>query len=237
MSVVVFTCVLGDTDPLRACRRMPGVRYLCYADRAINVPPYETIPYDVGELGPQLASRRLKILANEPELLEADVTLWHDAAYQLQCNPVSLAEQWLREYDVLAMRHPHRNRIEDEAKAIASFGYMTADTLARQIAHYRAAGFTQQTAITSTGFCLRRRTPAVVAWQECWWSEVAAWGYRDQMSVDYALWRTGVEIGYIPGHYRDNPHARWHNTEALRTWQQRFNVTRYAPPRRRRADA
>ncbi|HET9267506.1 MAG TPA: glycosyltransferase domain-containing protein [Vicinamibacterales bacterium] len=231
MTVIVFTCVLGDTDPLRACRKVPGVRYICFADRYLNVPPYDILPYEAGELGPQLASRQLKILANHPALLEADVTLWHDAAYQLSCNPETLAQSYLKTADVVAMRHPHRDRIEDEAAVIARLGYMPLDTLTRQVAHYRAEGFLAQQAITSTGFCLRRRTPAVEAWQAAWWAEVARWGYRDQMSVDYALWRTGLTIEYIPGHYKDNPHARWFNTDAAREAARRLQAAR--PPIRR----
>jgi hypothetical protein len=233
MTVIVFTCVLGDTDPLRSCRATPGVRYLCFADREMNVPPYQIIRYEAGPLGPRLASRKLKILADHPALAAADVTLWHDAAYQLHCNPLTLATGALLEHDVVAMRHPHRNRIEDEAAVIARLGYMPRETLTAQIASYRAAGFTDQRAITSTGFCFRRRTPAVLAWQTLWWAEVARWGYRDQMSVDYALWRTGVTINYIPGHYRDNPHARWFNSDAARALAQRYAAVPYQPPRRR----
>ena len=227
MAVIVFTCTLGDTDPLRPARHTPGVKYLCFSDKPVNVPPYTYIPYDCGDLGPQLASRKLKILADHPELHGSDVTLWHDAAYQLHCDPQTLATSSLRTCDVVAMRHPHRNRIEDEGAAIVTLGYMPADTVAAQIAHYKGQGFSQS-AITSTGFCIRRRTPAVEAWQALWWDEVARWGYRDQMSVDYALWKSEVRIHYIPGHYRDNPHARWFNTDAIRKWQGRFGT--YARP-------
>jgi hypothetical protein len=196
----------------------------------MNVPPYETIPYEAGPLGPRLASRALKICADHPILADYPVTLWHDAAYQLHCDPQRLADAALRTCDVVAFRHPHRDRIEDEAAVIARLGYMPADVLEAQIATYRAAGWTTQTAITSTGFCLRRRTPLVEAWQAAWWQEVATWGWRDQMSVDYALWKTGLSVTYIPGHYRDNPHARWFNTDAARQWALRFQSRPPRPP-------
>jgi hypothetical protein len=187
------------------------VRYLSFADAPLNVPPYQTIPYDAGALGPRLASRQLKICADHPALEGAEVTLWHDAAFQLQCNPLTLAEGALLTSDVVAFRHPHRNRIEAEAEAVASLGYMPRDIVRRQVAAYRAAGFTHQHAITSTGFCLRRKTPQVEAWQQAWWHEVMLWGWRDQLSVDYALWKTELAVLYIAGHYRHNPYAVWHD--------------------------
>lgn len=208
--VTVFTTIFGTTDPLRSCVPRPGVRYLVFADRALAVPPYECIRVEVGALGPALASRRLKILADHAALADSPITLWHDAAFQLRCDPVAIAAQWLDGRDVVAFRHPHRDRIADEAIEIARLGYMPARVLEQQVATYARAGFTQS-AITSTGFCLRRRTLLVEAWQRRWWAEVTRWGWRDQMSVDYALWWTGLEVGYIPGHYRDNPYAVWYN--------------------------
>lgn len=207
--ITVFTAVLGETDPLRApIRVQPGVRYLVFTNRRTRVPPYRAIDIPADVLGPRLTSRQLKILANHPELDGARVTLWHDAAYQLDCDVPALARRELAESDLVAFRHPWRNQIADEAEAIAALGYMPRATLAAQVAAYQAEGFTQ-TAITSTGFCLRRHTSAVEAFQACWWGEVSRWGWRDQMSVDYALWKTGVAVRYIPGHYRDNPYARW----------------------------
>jgi hypothetical protein len=212
MRVTVFTAVLGQTDPLRACVPVPGVRYVVLTDRPLAVPPYETVPYFASDS--RLASRHLKICANHPTLGDADVTLWHDAACQLRCDPLAVAAAALAGgVDVCAFKHPHRSRIEDEAEAVARLGYMPRAVTLAQVAHYRAAGFVDQTAITSTGFCLRRRTPAVEVWQRLWWDEVERWGWRDQLSVDYALWRSGVQVRYLTGHYRDNPHAKWFNNQ------------------------
>jgi hypothetical protein len=156
---------------------------------------------------PKLQSRQIKILAGT-HLGECDVSLWHDAAFQLTCDPRLLVPTLLMDADLLALRHPHRDRIEDEADAIARLNYVPRDVLDRQVQTYRAEGFTQ-TAITSTGLCLRRHTAAVAAFNATWWSEVARWHYRDQMSVDYALWKSRVTVRYMTGHYRDNPYAKW----------------------------
>jgi len=209
--IVAFTSVLGETDPLRRPTLVgPGVRYLCFCDRPLPpAPPYEQVIYPVGAEGPALASRALKIRMDHPLLLDADVVLWHDAAFQLHTDPAKVTRTFLGATDMVAFRHPHRDRIADEATQIAKLGYAPADVLAAQVATYDAEGFTQ-TAITSTGYSLRRRTPAVEAFNAQWWAEVERWTYRDQMSVDYAIWKTGLQVAYIPGHYKDNPFATWH---------------------------
>ena len=220
MRLVVFTCVIGQTDPLRRPLVINRkVRYVCFSDVPQAVPPYEYVAVERAD-DYKLQSRQLKILANHPALGDADATLWHDAAFRLNCDPLRLAQTLLTDTNMVALRHPHRNTIEEEAAAIAKWGWIPADRLAAQVAAYRADGFTQKQ-ITSTGLCFRRRTGALDAFNAFWWAQVERWGWRDQMSVDYALWKTGVRPHYIPGHYRDNVYAKWFQaTPHKRTGQQ-----------------
>ncbi len=211
MTLTVFTCIVGKTDTLKRPTVInPNVRYVCLSDQPQAVPPYQYVPIDASTLGPRLLSRKLKILADHPSLEQPDVVLWHDAAFRMDYEPIRLTTEALSDgIDMLAFRHPHRTQIEDEAAAIAKWGWVPLETLQRQVATYRAEGF-RQDMISSTGFWLRRLTPAVQAFSRFWWAEVERWGWRDQMSVDYAIWRTGVRLKYIPGHYRHNPYAKWH---------------------------
>lgn len=212
MRVTAFTCTFGKTDSLKTPLQVnPAVRYVCLSDQWHEVPPYECVLVPCDPDGARLLSRQVKILANHPSLHDPDVTLWHDAAYQLDCDPVEVAARTLTDRNMVAFRHPHRTQIEDEAVAIQRWGYVPFETMQRQIAAYRAEGFTQRS-ITSTGFCLRRMSDRIRAFNRRWWREVETWGWRDQMSVDYAMWRTGIQVTYITGHYRDNPYAKWHTS-------------------------
>lgn len=221
MPIAVYTTMLGETDPVR-CPTVfnPKVRYVCFTDRPARIPrPYLPVPIALHGEPSTLASRRLKILASHPALGSARVTIWHDAAFQLMSDPLALVKEHLADRDMLAFRHPHRSQIEDEAAVIARLGYAPADVLQAQIATYRAEGFPVRDVITSTGFCIRRMTDPVIEFGARWWGEVERWSWRDQMSVDYALWRSPtVKVAYIPGHYRDNTFAKWHPDS---TWKRR----------------
>lgn len=208
MTLTVFTTTLGDTDVLRKPEVIAAdVRYVCFTDGATPPRPYVEVRV-LKVADPKLRSREIKILADHPALNRPDVSLWHDAAFQLRVDPRVLLDQ-LGHADMLALRHPHRDQIADEAVAIAKLGYVAKDVLDQQLATYAAAGFTQ-TAITSTGLCLRRHTDRVREFNEAWWREVSAWHWRDQMSVDFAAWKTELQIRYLEGHYRDNPYAKFH---------------------------
>lgn len=210
MRVIVFTSMIGDTDQLKRPTVVNrDVRYVCFTDQRQAVAPYELVrvPMPTGA-DPRLTSRQIKITANHPALDDADVTVWHDAAFRMDSDPVTVVSTVLTDSNMVAFKHPHRTQIEDEAIAIDRWGWVPMATMQTQIAAYRGEGFQQQH-ITSTGLCFRRRTPQIEAFNAYWWSQVVKWGWRDQMSVDYALWKTGVQATYIPGHYRDNTYAKW----------------------------
>jgi len=233
MRLTVFTCVIGATDPLRRPRiHNRSVRYVCFSDVQQSVPPYTTILIPKAD-NHKLQSREIKILANHPALGDCDATLWHDAAFRLDCDPLKVASFLLDDTNMVALRHPHRDTIEEEAEAINKWGWIPMETMQAQIASYRADGFKQQH-ITSTGLCFRRRTPALDAFNLFWWAQVQQWGWRDQMSVDYALWKTGVRPHYIPGHYRDNTYAKWFQADPEGRSRQPFSRQRQYPERPRR---
>ena len=201
--MTVFTACSGRRTGSARADRCRACGISCSPTRPLNVPPYQTIPYDVGDIGPRLASRQLKILANHPALEDAEITLWHDAAFQLQCNPLTLAEGALADVRCRRVRHPHRNRIEAEAEVVASLGYMPRDIVRRQVAAYRAAGFTHQNSdyldwASASGAGRRRSRRG----SRRGGTRSQLWGWRDQLSVDYALWKTSRQCEYIAGHYR-----------------------------------
>lgn len=214
---VIFTTILGQTDRLKApaVRRwgtaISQLRFVCFTDRDdLICPPYEMVRIDPSPLGPQLTSRMIKICADHPALGSPQISLWHDAAFQLTVDPRVAVRQALAGADMLALRHPHRDRIEDEADACARLGFAPRAVLEAQVAAYRATGWVDQSRITSTGYCLRRHSPAMTAFNQRWWAEVALWTYRDQLSVDYALsLHPTVRVAYLTGHYRRNPYAKW----------------------------
>lgn len=203
---VVFTAALGETDTVRAPLAVdPAVRYLCFSERPA-VAPYEWIRTDPTD-HPQMAARRIKILADHPVLQAADLTLWHDASYMLT-RTLRWLGKGLADWDLLALRHPRRARIEDEAVAIARYGYLAPDAAQAHVARYRSAGFTENV-VTTSGLMGRRVSPLVSAFNTVWWSEVEQWNGRDQGSIDFSAWRAGLRVRHMDGTVRHNKYAVW----------------------------
>lgn len=219
--LVVYTCWLGGYEDVLqpvACARNPRVDYRCFTDDAtFAVRGWRMLPVP-RESDPVRQARRLKILAHET-VSDALCSLWLDASFELLVDPWSIAERWLWQTDMVAMRHPDRTTIQQEGEEIVRLGRAPAGPVAAQLLRYQAEGFNpdQQTVLTSTGFCLRRHTARVIAFNKLWWRLFDDAGHtRDQMSIDVALSRSSVDLTYLAGHYRENPYARFYSARAGR---------------------
>lgn len=208
MNLVVYTALIGPGWKLHDPAVIEdGVRYVAFTDHDHRSSVWEIVRVTTNG-DPRIQSRLLK---TKPWLLfpHADASLWLDSKFRLAIEPRRWAEGWLHMWDFVALRHPDRDRIEDEAQAIAQLGKAPLAQVEAQVNRYRGKGWTDQKAITSTGLCLRRHSKTVIDHGNLWWDEIREHGWRDQMSVDYCAWETGLRIGYFPGHYRDNPYARF----------------------------
>jgi len=208
LSVTVVTATIGDrTDRLRAPTWVaPDVRYLCVSDRPVALPPWEWLPCDPPS-DPTWAAREWKVRLLER--VETDVSLWLDAAFRLDVNPRTFLPA-LTDVDALMFPHPDRQSITEEAGALRAAGY---DAPGPQAAAYAQDGLPAAPPLASTGFLLRRHTPGVAAFGAYWWRELQAWGHpRDQMSVNYAAWKTALRWAWLEGHYRQNAYAKWFKT-------------------------
>lgn len=209
MDLVVYTSLIGPGWTLHDPTVMKkGVEYIAFTDQPNLRSDRWSVRKVRTEGDPRIQSRQIKAM---PHVLfpHADASLWLDSKFLLRVTPLAMAEHWLETWDMVALRHPDRDTIEDEAIAIAQLGKASREEMAAQIDAYRKGGYQKQRAITSTGVCLRRHSKVVNHFGELWWHEIRDRCCRDQMSVDYCAWRAGLKIGYLVGHYRENCYAQY----------------------------
>jgi hypothetical protein len=210
-TVIVYTTVIGRTDPLHEPVTPDGYRFVCFTDqsrlRSRNWEIHRVKTTDA----PNRQSHAIKQLAHRYFPGE-DWTLWIDAAFTLLVSPRVVLNQANR--DVMGFRHPDRSRITQEADAIVRAKKGLPEAVYSQLQHYKNLGWdtdeNPQGCITNGGFLLRKNTAAVVAFNEVWHQEVQTRCLRDQMSIDFVAHQCGVKIGYFPGNVRSNPFAQLH---------------------------
>lgn len=207
MELVVYTTVFGRTKPLNEPRVDSGARFVCFTDQPLESPRWEIVRVEPLE-APNRESRRYKQLSHAM-FPDADATLWIDSNFVLRVDPARIAQE--HPHPVVTFHHPQRSRISDEAQAIIAHGKAVPETVLAQLAAYRADGFdtdaNPQRRLSAGGFILRRHGEDVRRFNEFWHRQVQAWTLRDQMSIDYSAWKTGIRIAHFPGSHRDTPYA------------------------------
>lgn len=208
VNLVVYTCVFGDTDPLRDPVIAGGARFVCFTDQPIKSKAWEIVTLPKQD-APKRACRQYK----QPSHLifpDAEATLWLDAQFQLTADPMALLAKYGGEFT--GFRHHKRNRITDECEAIIRAGKAKPDAVRAQLAAYKAQGWdtdaNPQRAITNGGFMLRRHTGTVKRFNDAWNHEVQTRTLRDQMSLDFCAAKAGLRIDYFPGNTVTNPIGR-----------------------------
>ncbi len=220
MKLTVFTASIGKTDRLKEPTVVnPNVEYIAFVDNTWLI-QHQKIRYFRSPFGPWRLvgvdaetdtikqARRLKIMAHET-LPGIDASLWIDAAYRLDCDPMDVMSIGI---DAAALAHPDRNNIRDEGAELVKRRLATQEQIDWQLKEYTEAGWYVGTpsGLTTTGFLFRWHSKRLQAFNRVWWHEVDSHGHnRDQMSVDFAAFEAGVKIHYLPGHYRDNKFAKW----------------------------
>ena len=64
-----------------------------------------------------------------------------------------------------------------------------------QMEEYESQGMPRHFGMTSGGIiCRNTRNLAVAGLDEAWWREILCWGEKDQIPLQYVLWKTGQEL-------------------------------------------
>lgn len=106
-------------------------------------------------------------------------------------------------------RHPLRSSVREEAQSCLATGKIKdADALDRELSLYREQGFLDDMGLVECTIHFKNHRHAGLAdAMELWWSLFERFDTRDQVSLPYVLWRTGVPCTYQPFSFRDpNPY-------------------------------
>lgn len=201
----VYTFIFGDYDDLKSPTIItPGWDYICFTDD----PSLRSDVWDVrlsprGRADRQLEHKKYGIkhmILFHRYLKGYNLSLSIGAQLELNCNLDDLMREHFRASDdMMICRHEERDCIYDEAEVCKT---SVLDDPARIDAHmqrYRAMGYPAHNGLYATGIIARWHDRANVrAMCEFWWEEYRRGSRRDQLSLNYAIWRSApIKISAI----------------------------------------
>lgn len=100
-----------------------------------------------------------------------------------------------------AYSHSCKRSVEEEASTCVKENRLDSYDLERidyQLSHYKSDGFDTTTPITENNLIVRdHHHPTLPFTMSLWWSQLFEFSKRDQISLQYAIWKTKLPSGFI----------------------------------------
>jgi hypothetical protein len=142
-------------------------------------------------------------------LNDYDLSLSVGGQIQINCNLDDfVGKHFELGSDMMICRHPDRDCIYDEAEACKLVGKDDPQRIDRHMQRYRAAGYPAHNGLYATAIIGRRHDRESLK-EMCrfWFDELKQGSRRDQLSLNYALWKSGPirisELDFAQTFYAD----------------------------------
>lgn len=152
-----------------------------------------------------------KVPKFRPDLIapNAKYTLWVDAGAAFGPEVGYQAIVSLQGGEMMSLfPHPHRTDLHEEVKASRALPKYSILELEKQVEHYLADGYPNDR-LWATGCIARRHNGTFGAWLQRfgseWLVEVARWGFQDQLSFAYLVWRYRALVAEFGPHLYESP--------------------------------
>lgn len=193
MRAVIYSANFGGYDFVKEHVDLPWADKLYFTDDWENSTspkgwePMLEVPEDC-----KRHSGEIKI--NSHKLPDHDVSIWVDASVRIHRDLKPLVDWFMdSDHQVAIPKHPHRICTFDEADACKARKKDDPFVIDYHMSFYHGV-LPENYGMVATGFIMRKNTPEVQDFNEIWWEQYDNGSRRDQLSVMYASWASGVDI-------------------------------------------
>lgn len=193
--IIIYTCITGNYDiPQDDFKKKEGYRYIMISDKPIQTNSWENIVCDFGELRNLSNVKKQRYVKCHPyQFFDDDcLTVWVDGNLPVNDKLYKyIAEN--KFYDVTFKKHPQRDCIYDECDAVVVLRKETSNITESLKRRYKQEGFPYHYGLMETNIIIRKGKEFVKRLMEEWWQEIKKNSHRDQLSINYAIWKQGVK--------------------------------------------
>lgn len=204
--VAIYTAIFGRYDSLHEpIKIIHDADLFCFTDQDFTSQNWNIIkvsPFDKDNL--TLSARKYKVLG-DPLVNKYEYTIWVDGSMTIIFDSaLNVVKKYLNQTPIAVFKHHEQNSIYEEAdyllNRIDEKKYGGKDKIQHQIAEYRKEGLPKNSGLIASGFIIRKwGAKKLHDTMDIWWNELRTESIRDQLSFNYATWRTGLKYDLIEG--------------------------------------
>jgi len=128
-----------------------------------------------------------------------DFYFWADVSHDVVANPFETCETYLKDNDIALFKHNQRSCIYEEAKLLKKLNYDHISNIDNQINFYKEKGYPENNGLYELPVSIRKNTDRINALNLKWWDNICRFSSRDQLSMPYCLWESGITPTILPG--------------------------------------
>ena len=227
MKYLVYTCVFAGYDRIYPPVTVEsGIDYVVITDDAsLRVSGWQTFLVDSTKFATPKSGNLYYRALSHRLFLGYDASLYVDGNVRVKGLIRPLIYEFLCSGSAIgAYHHPLRNTVASEVEVCVSSGKVYNSTVAlSELADYIERGFTDDQGLVETTILLKNHSAADLdEGMSLWASLYSTYLTRDQFSVPFVLWKTGMTWHRLPGtlrvpndHFAIYPHLRAPNTNPL----------------------
>ena len=202
---VVYSALLGKYDIIQPFNLQKGFDFILFTD-VININNNETnwtilpLPKELNNLNLSRVKKQ-RFIKLHPHLFfrNYNLSIYIDTTFQIQGD---LNEFLLRvltpKYNIYNFEHPKRNNIFEEAFIVAKIRKEKKIMIKLIKERYRKEKFPDNNGLIEGCLIIRKHNEKnCIYLMNKWFEEIEKYSHRDQLSFNYAIWKTGIKIKYI----------------------------------------
>jgi hypothetical protein len=205
--IIIYTCITGNYDiPIDNFEKREGYRYVMISDVPIHTNCWENIVYELNELDSLSDVKKQRYVKCHPyQFFDDDcLTVWIDGNLPINDKLYNYINK-NKDYDCTFKKHNDRDCIYDECIAVVRLGKEKVETVNNLRRRYDNEGFPHHYGLMETNIILRKGKDYVKDLMELWWQEIKNNSHRDQLSINYVIWRQNVKDKINAVQSRDFP--------------------------------
>jgi len=227
-SRVIYTAILGGYDRLNEPKFVPeDTDFVCFTDQKLKSKRWQIREVSMPIENDTIRSARMYKTLPHRYLGSYEYSTWVDGNLLVRGDTNKLIEQYLTEsnlaiYDHESARHMDKDRSPnercspfEEARVLIDAvkngkAKYDVDKIEQQIAYYKRESMPEDTGIPLSMVVVRKHNePDVIRFGELWWDQIKKFSRRDQISFNYAAWKTRLQFVYIKENARENEFVLW----------------------------
>lgn len=195
---VIYTAITGKYDDLLYQDYVDdNFDYVCFTDDPALTSGLFNIVQIPQELNIYSSVKKQRNIKINPHLYlkKYETSVWIDANIKLKGNPLELIDD---ENYIFIPVHPFRSCIYTEAAKCISLNKDTAEHINRQVEYYKTIKYPENNGMCQSGIIIRKHNnPECIKLMTVWWNMVKNYSHRDQLSFNYAVWKTNAKVKYL----------------------------------------